>query len=1307
MEMHLRELTIHHRPAAQDQPARVRVAYRSEPGAQPQERETGFGFRISDSDRRLIQWYLEEFLVYPWGQFRERAHQVEQLMANVGAELFEAVFGDRQTFALYAHVTDDLQSTRIFVHASSPEGIALPWELMRDPSKDEYGELARLAHAFARSQPDLKFEPAPEPTDGGRLNILMVISRPWGEQDVPFQSVARPLLELFRPHQDRIRLEVLRPPTFEQLASTLGDRPNFYHVVHFDGHGTFPDSDQLGSGSRFYGREGTPGLLVFEGESGQPQEVPGGELGKLLANKGVPVVMLNACQSGMTHPESRHPSVANQLLQAGVRGVVAMSYSVYVQTAVRFMARVYQGLINGEELARAVSLGREALWAHPQRLSPVGEIELRDWTVPALFEASPTRVMTEPVTQVRLDPELLRDSQSKAGAEIGFPEAPEYGFVGRDNAILSLERAFRAETIVLLQGMAGVGKTETAVGFARWWKETGALDDPNSRTLFFGFEHYLPLADVCDRIGHAFGGTVRRQLMTDWHLLNTEQRREVTVAILRQSPCLMIWDNFEPVAGFPEGAPTAWSAKEQQELRDFLHELRGGRTKVLLTSRRGEAWLGSIYKRVELQGLRAGETGSEVGEANELARKVLSRFLAPEEMRGLSPYKKLLAFLRGNPLAIQVILPELKHTAPDALLEALEAGTAKLPHDHSSQRRDRSLSASIAYRLDALEPALRQRLGLLVFFQRFVVANVLADMCSEPGAPSPISGLQTEDWTRVLESVAELGLLHHVAEGYYALHPALPWAFRQIGCLLVPEDSEWAERSFARCYSHVGLALMQLAKSDSRSAVLLLGFEEHNLRAALRLGLQHDWMDGVCGALNGLVELLTTQGRWAEWERIVGEVEDHLLDSDGRPLPGREDMWPALLATRQEIAHQRRRFDEEEGILTALRGHFERVGDTRNYAVVVEQTGNLSFDRHDFAAAKQWYEQALQLAREADDKHEEGILLHKFGLLAQRQRQLPEAEEWYRKSLSVRKEIADEAGMASTLHQLGVLAQEVWRFEIAERYYARALKHWTEIGNEKEKANLYHNMGAMAQDRRLFEQAERWYRESLVIRERLEDEEGQAELLNRLGFIAREQGRLDEAESWCLRSLEIARNIADPRCEHAALLHLGNIAGDRENFDAAEEHYQQGLAIAERISDDRGRAACLHQLGMVASHREQLEDAYRLYCESYEVRRAIRDSHGAAQTLYQMGGVLAAVGQLDEAERAFRKALEFAEGIGYEHGKANILHHLGAVSEDRGDFVKAEQFYEQAEAAIAGLSDPRRLTIFGESLERIRSKQAR
>jgi hypothetical protein len=108
-------------------------------------------------------------------------------MEQLGVKLFDAVFRSRETGALYAHAANDLANTRIVIHTEDPAGIALPWELMRDPTRREYGDLAPLAHAFARSQPDLIFQPALVPSAEASFNILMVICRPGGPRgDVPF-----------------------------------------------------------------------------------------------------------------------------------------------------------------------------------------------------------------------------------------------------------------------------------------------------------------------------------------------------------------------------------------------------------------------------------------------------------------------------------------------------------------------------------------------------------------------------------------------------------------------------------------------------------------------------------------------------------------------------------------------------------------------------------------------------------------------------------------------------------------------------------------------------------------------------------------------------------------------------------------------------------------------------------------------------------------------------------------------------------------------------------------------------------------
>jgi len=170
-------------------------------------------------------------------------------------------------------------------------------------------------------------------------------------------------------------------------------------------------------------------------------------------------MVLNACQSAMvdSRAEDAFASVAAALLRAGIRSVWRWPIRC-TSAAARNFCRVS---ING--------CSSPATW--PKRCGPGGRrccanrggcvhgVGFRwktgwcRWCISSNTDLSfvgQRRVETPP------GPALPEEAQDK--------ENP-YGFIGRDGALLALERALRRPPAgILIQGLAGVGKTTLAVG---------------------------------------------------------------------------------------------------------------------------------------------------------------------------------------------------------------------------------------------------------------------------------------------------------------------------------------------------------------------------------------------------------------------------------------------------------------------------------------------------------------------------------------------------------------------------------------------------------------------------------------------------------------------------------------------------------------------------------------------------------------------------------------------------------------------------------------------------------------------------
>lgn len=146
-------------------------------------------------------------------------------------------------------------------------------------------------------------------------------------------------------------------------------------------------------------------------------------------------------------------SLAQEVMETGLAGVLAMRYDVFADSAARFVAGLYAGLVQGRSLGEAVVCGRRDLAKDPMRSVAGRALHLADWMIPVVHEPAP--LVLSPASE-----KASAQYRNDGGLTIPpafdpmLPAVPTTGFVGRDEALLALDRAFDRHSAVLLHGDA-------------------------------------------------------------------------------------------------------------------------------------------------------------------------------------------------------------------------------------------------------------------------------------------------------------------------------------------------------------------------------------------------------------------------------------------------------------------------------------------------------------------------------------------------------------------------------------------------------------------------------------------------------------------------------------------------------------------------------------------------------------------------------------------------------------------------------------------------------------------------------------
>ena len=1145
----------------------VQLAFTDADGVRNTAPPAPFPFAQPDGWQDELAWYFTEYLLSPFGEAETQAQSVQSRLQGLGLLLFEAVFrSGPESESLLTDAAADGRRPRLHIVSPRAEFLAFPWEWLAEANGGLLaGRLSAISRRFAAGP----LEPFDGPADAAQLRVLLLSGA------APGAGLAAESLDAMDGLEVEVELEVLRPPTIAALEERLAGRPGHYHLLHLDGFAAGPD------GLSFRNSDGEP-----ENDGAETESVTSGRLAAALHRAGIPAVLLTGAGGPQTD------ALAQSLAVAGAPGVALAPFPLRGSGRRLFAQGFYAAIARGAGAAAAIDAARRALSEHPHRPSGRGAGVSWDWTTPLAYESREFNGRPiQPRPAETAIPGMLPATPEPPPRLL--PQSGPYGLIGRAGELRELESVLHRHGAALLAGDVGGGKSELALGLARWLEKSGGRP---GGVVFTRFDVGAGLEKALHETGTALAGL-------EFGDLNSADRRRWLLDYLRQNEALLVWDQVENLAGFPDGAPGLLNDTELAELDQFLGELLadGGRTQALLVSRReSESWLTAPHSVYRLDGLTAGDRVEFATRLIEEAQVDPVR-LGPE-------FGELLELTGGHPLALEVAVPLLNETPAPALLSELRAALAPPQPSPGDDGRPAILTALLEQAFARMPRRSRTHLPFLSLFRSRVMLDILTHITQENAYKSVLG--ETLGWgagRTLLRSARAAGFLEPVTPSVYQIHPALPWFLgRALYRQTPPARIAELEAEFVRVYADTADYFMETLYENQDAGSTAILAEEGNLTQALALAMEAGQWDNAQLLAQPIAQVYRMQKRYPELRRLRAQLLEPLgASASDAAAKGASELWLYLIGTEAGQCLETGELERAEQLNRQLLEHLlaQDGGETDpRTAAVYHQMGQVCLQRWQLAEAAQWLEQSLALIEGGDDRAPVADDYYALGQVRQYQRRYADAKQLYSQALEIHQRLEDAEEMVKDYRALGLCSQFRFEYQEAESWYHRAREILEEARDEETAILVYHSLGTVGHAQYQFDDAENWYMQALTLSDRLGNEAQMAVEFHHLGLLAQARQLFPEdAENWYTLALEKFEKLGDWRGAGDECRQLGLLFHEQQRLDEAESWYHRAREIFEEIRDASRIARTYGQLGMAAEERGDLEAALTWAARTYQL----------------------------------------------------------------------------------------------------------
>lgn len=1107
----------------------------------------------------------------------------EEFFLYFGRMLFQRLFSSQIEDVYRAslgHARAQGKGLRIRLRLEPPELGAIPWEYL-------YDELNDLFLGVSPETPITRYIQVAEPprpiTIHPALKVLVVISNPLNlsqrgltelDAEKEKQVLGQALGEWER--EGMVQLEYLD----HAVASEIREKLRRYepHIFHFIGHGAFKDDKAY---------------LVIEDDDHRLRLITGRTFREFfLGNDFTKLVILNACQSATTSSTKPMVGLAPNLVRRGLPAVVAMQYSIYDDTAIKFSKEFYRALAVGFPVDTAISEARRGIYIDCG-------VERRDWGIPVLFMRAPDGVLLKLAKPIARP--LRLDSIPRSG-----------DFIGRKTELDEYQAQLDSQNVAVIGGAAGVGKTMLGAQIAT---------QQTQRRVFWHTFH-RGLNDNLESVIWALGGflaasgddTLQRFLDLNIEKLKDGGYRlseaiNLLIHSLEQGFYLLCFDDFQ----------VADEDEKINSLFEIFNE-RLQKTKALLMSRRRPRFADALGLDYEpLAGLN-----------KEDAEALLDKgaiHLSPEL------FAKLYDQTLGNPKLLELFITWMENRMwrSDEVSEFINRAFGERVADYLVRNVYETLSADEQRLLKALSifraPVDDAAIGEVLIEEGMENIDRLLDALvhkyavqeSDYGEKYLHSLLGEFCYDRLSTDTSLRTRLHNNAGQYYYSE----------GDYLEAAHHYFEAREYQKSAEIIIDNLEQLFYAGQSSAIIgqLRKFDPQMLNA-------ETWAS-VCMAIGDACMIAGEYDDAIESYQEVLNLRPHLLlprkmadikrkiglsyQRKGQYDPALKHYHEGIQILGEGVSVEIARIHECLSWIYANQGEYEKaVFSAQQGLKIVEGTryekeiadcydavGNVYLKKSDYDRAIEHQERALEARKRIGDRLELARSYINLGMAYKYKGEYDKALRYYTDSLATSEEIGDIIRIAVSHGELGFVQDVRSNYDAAIWHYNKGLALFERLGNKPLVAITHNNLGEVYRGKGEYDQAMEHLDIALKMYIDFEDKEGLSDVHRILSEISLRQGNIDQAQEHCQKAIQLAVEIGSRYCEGCAYRALGKIQAAMKNPEGASKHLNQALDIFKELGDKGEIAYTLSDIANSEYEAGDIERARKTCAEALEMAKEL------------------------------------------------------------------------------------------------------